>query len=195
MGGARNKPRPGQGQTRMADRTNKERSQNKPKGNPEQTRMAHITKTSLFGPDFWFVRSTDPYCSKTDPYCSIEDQTCSIKDQICSIKDQICSINDQICSIEDQICSVGDSRLFSVRTGFVPCSSSVCYLFRFSLFFVPFQFVLCSATRMCELGTSKGGERIRSGWGVRPHPDRRGLNLLFLKYGMWARYALHKNKK
>ena len=141
MGGARNKPRPGQEQTRMVDRTNKERSQNKLKGDPEQTRMAHITKTSLFGPDFWFVRSTDPYCSQNDPYCSN--------------KDQICSIEDHICSIKDQICSVGDCRLFFVRTGFVLCSSSVCYLFRFSLFFVPFQFVLCSATRMCELGKSK----------------------------------------
>ena len=127
MGGARNKPRPGQEQTRMVDRTNKERSQNKLKGDPEQTRMAHITKTSLFGVEFWFVRSTDPYCSKTDPYCSIKDQ----------------------------ICSVGDCRLFFARAGFVLCSSSVCYLFRFSLFFVPFQLVLCSATRVCELGTSK----------------------------------------
>ena len=142
MGGARNKPRPGQEQTRMVDRTNKERSQNKLKGDPEQTRMAHITKTSLFGVEFWFVRSTDPYCSKTDPYCSIKDQICSIKDQICSIK--------------DQICSVGNCRLFFARAGFVLCSSSVCYLFRFSLFFVPFQCVLCSATRMCELGTSNG---------------------------------------
>ena len=142
MGGARNKPRPGQEQTRMVDRTNKERSQNKLKGDPEQTRMAHITKTSLFGPDFWCVRSTDPYCSKTDPYCSIQDHICSIKDHVCSIKDHICSN-------KDHICSVSDWRLFFVRTGFVLCSSSVCYLFRFSLFFVPFQFVLCSACQGC----------------------------------------------
>ena len=148
MGGAReHSPRPGQEHTKMVDITSKARSQNKLKGDPEQTRMARRTNTSLFGPDFWFVRSTDPYCSKTDPYCSN-------KDQICSIKDQICSIKDHICSIKDHICSVGDCRLFFVRTGFVLCSSSVCYLFRFSLFFVPFQFVLCSATRMCELRTS-----------------------------------------
>ena len=143
MGGARNKPRPGQEQTRiMVGRTSKERSQNKLKGDPEQTRMAHITKTNVFGPDFWFVRSTDPYCSETDPYCSIKDQ---------------------ICSIKDQICSVSDCRLFFLRTGFVLCSSSVCCLFRFSLFFVPFKFVLCSATRMCELGTSKGCPSRRQG--------------------------------
>ena len=78
MCGARNKPRPGHEQTRMVDRTNKERSQNKPKGNPEQTRMARRTNTNLFGPDFWFVRSTDPYCSETDPYCSNKDQICSL---------------------------------------------------------------------------------------------------------------------
>ena len=34
-------------QTRMVDRTNKERSQNKLKGDPEQTRMAHGSQTRV----------------------------------------------------------------------------------------------------------------------------------------------------